>query len=94
MAAPMEYEATLDHSSPGTVVERMHPKAWDGVYYCGRNLGIGALPDSNGVCGPDSGPQVGVGVEGVCRSVGVVCGWVVCGWLCVGGGWWMGGGWW
>ena len=27
------------------------------LFYCGRRLGVAAIPDSDGLCGPDGGPQ-------------------------------------
>ena len=34
-----------------------HTKGTNGLYYCGRRLGVTAIPGSDGQCGPNDGPQ-------------------------------------
>ena len=34
-----------------------HMKGTTGKYYCGRRLGVSAIPGSDGQCGPNDGPQ-------------------------------------
>mmetsp|Transcript_121240 Transcript_121240/g.388353 ORF Transcript_121240/g.388353 Transcript_121240/m.388353 type:complete len:195 (-) Transcript_121240:89-673(-) len=34
-----------------------HGEQWQHLFYCGRNLGAGTIPGSDGRCGPSNGPQ-------------------------------------
>lgn len=41
----------------GATVRLSTQAAYVGAYYCGRDLGHGVIPRSDGRCGPDAGPQ-------------------------------------
>eukprot|EP01068_Selenidium_serpulae_P000818 Selendium_serpulae@DN11446_c0_g1_i1.p1 len=41
----------------GAPIRTGNDKTWSHLWYCGRFMGPGAIAGSDGICGPDNGPQ-------------------------------------
>jgi hypothetical protein len=49
-----DFQAVNDEGAP---VALGTADGWQTFYYCGRKLGLAAIPESDGQCGPANGPQ-------------------------------------